>query len=274
MNEIMSYAPLIVGLLGAGALAGLIAGLLGVGGGIIMVPAMTLAFSALGYDADVYHHVALGTSLAIIIATGISSARAHHAKQAVMMDVVRMWGPPLVITSLAGGLMANMYSGDLLRAIFGVVALFVAMNIVLPFQQRLMAQLSESKLTHRISASIVGYLSALMGIGGGSLSVPTLAAFGHPIRKAVGTGAALGVLIAVPAAIGFVVSGWDVAGRPPFSLGYVNVPAFALIGVVATFVAPYGAKLAHSIDQKRLKQAFAVFLMIVAVRMLKQAFFG
>lgn len=274
MNEIMSFAPLVGGLLAAGALAGLIAGLLGVGGGIVMVPAMALAFSALGYDAGVYHHVAVGTSLAVIITTGFSSARAHHAKQAVMMDVVRMWGPPLVVASLAGGLMARMYSGDLLRAIFGVVALFVAINVILPIQQRLMAQLSESKLTHRISAAIVGYLSALMGIGGGSLSVPTLAAFGNPMRKAVGTGAALGVLIAIPGAIGFVVSGWDVAGRPPFSLGYVNLPAFALIGIVATIVAPYGAKLAHSIDQKRLKQAFAVFLFIVAGRMLYQAFVG
>ncbi len=274
MTELMSYVPLALGLLAAGAVAGLIAGLLGVGGGIVMVPAMALAFDLMGYDAGVYQHVAVGTSLAVIIATGTMSARAHHGRGAVMTDVLKLWAPFIVGASLLGGLMAGLYTGDVLRIIFGVVALFVALNVVLPVQRRLMARFSGSATTHRIMAAIVGYVSALMGIGGGSLSVPTLAAFGHPMHKAVGTSAALGVMLSVPGALGFVISGWAEAGRPPLSIGFVNLPALILIGAVASFVAPLGASLAHRLDQKQLKGAFAVFLVVVGLRMLYQALMG
>lgn len=269
--DIAGFLPLIAGLLAAGALAGLTAGLLGVGGGIVMVPAMGLAFGFLGYDPDVYQHVAVGTSLAVIIATGFASARAHHKKGAVMMDVVRLWALPIMLASLAGGLMAGIYSGDVLRIIFGVVAFLVAINIVLPLQKLLMGTLKDSPTTHRVSAVIVGYISALMGIGGGSLSVPTMAAFGHAMHKAVGTGAALGVLIAIPGALGFVVSGWFADGRPPLSLGYVNLPALLTIGVVATLTAPLGAALAHRLDQTLLKRVFAAYLLVISVRMIIQA---
>jgi uncharacterized membrane protein YfcA len=244
---------------------------LGVGGGIVMVPAMAFAFEVLGYDQNVYQHVAVGTSLAIIIVTGFSSARAHHKRGAVMMQIVRLWAIPIMLAALAGGLMAGLYSGDVLRVIFGVVALFVAINVVLPFQRMLMGNLRNSPLTHRISAVIVGYISALMGVGGGSLSVPTLAAFGHPMHKAVGTGAAIGVLIAVPGTLGFIISGWAEAGRPPLSLGYVNLPALVLIGVVASLVAPLGAALAHRLDQIWLKRVFAVYLLFIGGRMIWQA---
>lgn len=272
--DLVSLAILVTGLAFAGVIAGIIAGLLGVGGGIIMVPAMALAFGLLGFDPEVYHHVAVGTSLAVIISTGYASAKAHHKKQSVMIDIVKLWSVPIVLASLAGGLMARLYSGDLLRLIFGVVALFVAINTVLPLQQKLMSRLSESRITHRFSAFVVGYVSALMGIGGGSLSVPTLSAFGHAIHKAVGTGAALGVLIAIPGALGFVVSGWTVEGRPPFSLGYINVPAMLIVGVIATLVAPLGAALAHRLDQRQLKLGFAVFLILVSLRMIYQAIAG
>lgn len=271
MSELMVYLPLALALLAAGALGGLIAGLLGVGGGIIMVPAMAIVFEIMGFDPEVFHHVAVGTSLAVIIATGTVSARAHHQREAVMFDVVRLWGPFIIAASLLGGLMARLYSGDVLRIIFGVVALFVALNVVLPVQRKIMARLSGSKITHRITAVFVGYISALMGIGGGSLSVPTLAAFGHQMHKAVGTGAALGVLLAVPGTLGFIISGWNVDGRPPLSVGYINLPAFLLIGLVASAVAPFGAALAHRLDQKQLKLAFALFLVVVGVRMIIQA---
>ncbi len=274
MPELSNYLPLAAGLLAAGVVAGLIAGLLGVGGGIVMVPAMALTFQIMGFDAGVYHHVAVGTSLAVIIATGTTSARAHWKRDAVMVDVLKLWGPFIVVASLLGGLMARMYSGDALRIIFGVIAIFVALNVVLPIQQKMMGTLKASKLTNRIMAAVIGYVSALMGIGGGSLSVPTLAAFGNTMHKAVGTSAALGVLLAVPGALGFVVSGWAVEGRPPLSFGYVNLPALVLIGGVAAAVAPLGAALAHRMDQKRLKLAFAVFLLIVGGRMIYQALFG
>ncbi len=269
--SLVDYLPLILGFLAAGALAGLTAGLLGVGGGIVMVPAMAFAFEALGYDAEIYQHVAVGTSLAIIIATGLSSARAHYMRGAVMMDVVRLWSIPIMAAALAGGLMAGLYSGDVLRVIFGAVALFVALNIILPIQRMLMGHLSGSRLTHRIAAVIVGYISALMGVGGGALSVPTLAAFGHQMHKAVGTGAAIGVMIAVPGTLGFVISGWEEVGRPPLSFGFVNLPALVLIGATAALCAPLGATLAHRLDQVWLKRVFALYLIFVGGRMLVQA---
>ena len=271
MNILMEYLPLLAGLLAAGALAGLMAGLLGVGGGIVMVPAMALAFEIIGISSGVYHHVAVGTSLAVIVATGLASARAHHGRGAVMFDVLKIWGPFIVGAALVGGLMARLYSGDVLRIIFGVVALFVALNIILPVQRKLMARLGGSRLTNRLSAAFIGYVSALMGIGGGSLSVPTLVAFGNSMHKAVGTSAALGVLLAIPATIGFVISGWDMPGRPFLSLGYVNIPAMLIIGIVAANVAPFGAALAHRLDQKQLKLAFGLFLLVVGTRMLWQA---
>ncbi len=271
MDVVVAYLPLALGLLGAGILAGLTAGLLGVGGGIVMVPAMVITFEALGFDAEAYQHVAVGTSLAVIIVTGLASARAHHRRGAVMMDVVRLWAVPIMLASLAGALMARVYSGDVLRMIFGVVALLVAINIVLPLQKMLMGNLRDSPMTHRISAVVVGYISALMGIGGGSLSVPTLAAFGHPMHKAVGTGAALGVLIAVPGTLGFLISGWGASNLPPFTIGYINLPALVLIGATATFMAPIGAALAHRLDQVVLKRVFAVYLIVIGGRMIWQA---
>jgi uncharacterized membrane protein YfcA len=269
--DLVSYLPLALGLFAAGALAGLTAGLLGVGGGIVMVPAMAFAFEVLHFDKDAYQHVAVGTSLAVIIVTGLASARAHHKKGAVAMDVVRLWAVPIMLAALAGGLMARLYSGDVLRVIFGVVALLVAANIVLPIQRMLMGNLHSSPTAHRISAVIVGYISALMGIGGGSLSVPTLVAFGHKMHRAVGTGAALGVLIAVPGTIGFVISGWGVDRLPPFSVGFINLPALALIGIVASLVAPAGAALAHRLDQVMLKRVFALYLLVIGLRMIWQA---
>ncbi|MCF6326471.1 MAG: sulfite exporter TauE/SafE family protein [Devosiaceae bacterium] len=271
MTLFIEYLPLILALLAAGALAGLVAGLLGAGGGVVMVPAMGIVFELMNYDADVFQHVAVGTSLAVIITTGASSTFTHHQHGAVMGSVLKIWALPIILASFAGGLMAGLFSGNALRIVFGVLALFIALNVVLPVQQRMMAQLRNSKPTNSISAVIVGYLSALMGIGGGAFSVPTLVAFGNSMHKSVGTGAALGVMLAAPGALGFIISGWDVAARPPFSLGYVNIPAMVLIGIAAASTAPFGAALTHRLGQKHLKFIFALLLAGVGLRMLWQA---
>lgn len=274
MSDAVSYLPLASALLVAGGVAGLIAGLLGVGGGIVMVPAMATIFGILGFDPNVYQHVAVGTSLAVIIATGSSSARAHFKRDGVMVDILKLWGPFIVTASLLGGVISRWISGDALRIIFGVVAFFVALNIVLPIQKKLMGHLQEAPLVHRISAFVIGLLSSLMGIGGGAFSVPTLSALGHPMHKAVGTSSALGVMLAIPGALGFVIAGWGEAGRPPLSIGYVNLPALLLIGVVASLVAPFGAALAHRLDQRMLKLVFALFLVTVGAKMILEAFVG
>lgn len=274
MDQILSYLPLIGGLALTGVVSGVLAGLLGIGGGAIIVPALAIALEAMGYDSDIVQHVAVGTSLAIIIPTGISSALSHHRRGAVEGRVLRLWAPVIVVSTLLGGLMAGWYSGDVLRIVFGVMALFIAANIVLPFQQRLIGHLSASALTHRSFAAFVGYLSALMGVGGGAFSVPTISALGSSMHQAVGTGAAIGVFIAVAGALGFVISGWGVAGLPPWSLGYVSVPALLLIGVMAATTAPIGAALAHRLAQKALKRVFAAFLLLVGLSMIWKAIAG
>jgi uncharacterized membrane protein YfcA len=251
-----------------GVFSGLAAGLLGIGGGAIIVPALSTSLSLLGYDSDVVQHVAVGTSLAIIIPTGIMSARAHYRRGALDVETLKLWVPFLIAGTFIGGLMAGLFSGDVLRIVFAVMAFLIAANIVFAWQTKIMGHLKSSSLTHRISAFVVGYISALMGIGGGSLSVPTLVAFGATMHAAVGTSAALGVAIAVSGTLGFIISGWGQAGLPPLSLGYINLVAMVLVAVLAAIFAPFGASLAHRLDQKTLKYVFAVFLVAVGLNML------
>ncbi|MEO6395137.1 MAG: sulfite exporter TauE/SafE family protein [Devosia sp.] len=271
MNDVLVWWPLILGLSVTGVVSGVFAGLLGIGGGAIIVPALALAFDALGFGSDVAQHAAVASSLAIIIPTGSMSARSHYKRGSVDLTILRYWAPFVLTSCLIGGLMARWFSGDVLRIVFGVMALLIAVNIVTPFQQRLMGHLRSSPLTHRIAASIVGYISALMGVGGGSLSVPTILAFGETMHKAVGTGAAIGVFIALGGTMGFIVSGWGEPGLPPLSLGYVNLVAFVLVGGFAALTAPLGAALAHRLEQRTLKYVFAVFLVLVGANMIWKA---
>ena len=154
-EQVISYWPFILGLMVTGTISGVFAGLLGIGGGAIVVPALAYALQWLGFDAAVVQHVAVGTSLAIIIPTGIASARSHYGRGAVDVGILKLWAPVIFASTLAGGLMAGLYPGDVLRMVFGVMALFVAANILLPFQQRLIGHLHSSPLTHRIFAAIV-----------------------------------------------------------------------------------------------------------------------
>ena len=274
MNLIVTYWPLILGLSVSGCVSGVFAGLLGVGGGVIIVPILSTAFEAMGFSGDIAQHVAVASSLAIIMPTGARSARAHYKRGAVDIEALKLWAPFVAIATLIGGLLARYFTGEVLRIVFGVIALLIALNIVTPYQQRLMGHLRGSKTTHRVAATIVGFLSSLMGIGGGSLSVPTMAAFGATMHQAVGTGAAIGVFIAIGGTIGYIFSGWGMAGLPPFSLGYVNLIAFVLVGGFAAVTAPLGAALAHRLRQQTLKYVFAVFLVLVGLNMIWKAING
>lgn len=265
---IIGYWPFVLGMLATGVVSGIAAGLLGIGGGAVIVPALSSALLWMGYDSDVVQHVAVGTSLAIIIPTGIMSARAHHKRGALDMDVFKLWAPFVVAGTFIGGLMAGWYSGDVLRVVFAVMAFVIAANIVFSFQTRLMGHLHSSKPTHRGAAFVVGYISSLMGVGGGSLTVPTLVAFGQTMHKAVGTSAAIGVAIALSGTLGFLISGWGVDDLPPLSIGYINIVALVLVGAMAAVCAPLGAALAHRMDQKTLKYVFAIFLVAVGLNML------
>lgn len=272
--DIIGYWPFVLGMLATGVVSGVAAGLLGIGGGAVIVPALSSALLWMGFDSDVVQHVAVGTSLAIIIPTGIMSARAHHKRGALDIDVFKLWAPFIVAGTFIGGLMAGWYSGDVLRIVFAVMAFVIAANIIFSFQTKLMGHLHGSKPTHRGAAFVVGYLSSLMGIGGGSLTVPTLVAFGQTMHKAVGTSAAIGVAIALSGTLGFLISGWGVSDLPPLSLGYINIVALVLVGTMAAVCAPLGAALAHKLDQKTLKYVFAAFLVAVGLNMLWKVLFG
>lgn len=271
LPELVLYWPFILALAVTGAVSGVAAGLLGIGGGAIIVPALGLVLEALGYEAAIVQHVAVGTSLAIIIPTGLASASAHHRRGAVDGRALRLWVPFIVAGTLLGGLMARFYSGATLRIVFGVLAIFIAANILLPFQKRLMARFAGGTMAHRLSAFAVGYISALMGVGGGSFSVPTLVAFGQTMHRAVGTAAAIGVAIALSGTLGFIVSGWGVPDLPPLSLGFISLPALLLVGMMAAVTAPLGARLAHSLPQQTLKSVFAAFLVTVGLGMIWKA---
>jgi len=271
---IIGYWPFVLGMLATGVVSGVAAGLLGIGGGAVIVPALSSALLWMGFDSDVVQHVAVGTSLAIIIPTGIMSARAHHKRGALDIEVFKLWAPFIVAGTFIGGLMAGWYSGDVLRIVFAVMAFVIAANIVFSFQTKLMGHLHSSKPTHRGAAFVVGYLSSLMGIGGGSLTVPTLVAFGQTMHKAVGTSAAIGVAIALSGTLGFLISGWGVSDLPPLSVGYINVVALVLVGAMAAVCAPLGAALAHKLDQKTLKYVFAAFLVAVGLNMLWKVIAG
>ena len=273
MDLLAQYWPFVLGLMITGVCSGIAAGLLGIGGGAIIVPALATALSVMGFDADVVQHVAVGTSLAIIIPTGLVSARAHFRRGALDVATLRQWVPFIVAGTFIGGLVAGQFSGNVLRIVFAVMAFVIAANIVLGFQTRLMGHLHGSAATHRISASVVGFISALMGIGGGTLSVPILTAVGYDIRRAVGTASAIGFLIAIPGTIGYVLTGWSAVGLPPGSLGYVNLLAFVALVPLTALFAPVGARLAHTIPQRALAYAFGGFLIITSLKMFSDLIF-
>lgn len=270
-SEIALYA---VSLLATGVAAGFIAGLLGVGGGIVIVPVLFFVLGALGVDEEVRMHVAVGTSLSTIVFTSFASFRAHSRRGAVDFALLRSWAPGIVTGVIIGSLLASILSGELLTGFFGTVALVVAAYMAFSRPDwQVFAGLPTGILKHTVAA-VIGTVSALMGIGGGTLSVPTLTLCGYPIHRAVGTASAIGFAIGVPGTIGFIVAGWGREGLPPFSLGYVSLIGLALILPTSMLLAPSGARAAHALPVRGLRIAFAIFLALTSARMLYSAFVG
>lgn len=266
--DFSAMAALAAALGTAGIAAGLLAGLLGVGGGIVIVPVLYHAFPLIGAAPGPVMHAAVGTSLATIVATSIASARAHYRRGGVEVGVLRALGPWVVAGVVCGTVIAGLVRGAVLTALFAVMALAIAANLALGREGKRLRDGLPGTMGRAGIGGVIGGVSSMMGIGGGILSVPALTACGYPIRTAVGTAAAIGLIIAVPGALGFVITGLDVPGRPPFSLGYVNLPGLALIVPATTLAAPWGAKLAHTIRPAILRLAFAAFLVVTAARML------
>lgn len=255
-----------------GAVGGILAGMLGIGGGIVIVPVMEAALSWFGVDEAIRMHIAVATSLSTIIPTSISSARAHHQRQSVDIALVRRWAIFVLLGALAGTVIASHVHSRVLAAVFAVMALVIAVKMLLPLDGRtLTREVPRGPLIPVIPASI-GALSSMMGIGGGTLSVATLTLFNEPIHRAVGTAALFGLVISIPGTIGFMVAGFDDPRVPPGSIGYVNVIGFALISPTTILAAPLGAAIAHSLSKRRLSILFGLFLVIVSLRMFYRAF--
>lgn len=268
------YVIFIAAIAVAGVVAGLIAGLLGVGGGLVLVPVLFYLFQQMGVDPSVALHVAIGTSLSTIIATALSSSRAHYKKGGVDTELLKHWGPWLVIGALIAMSLFSSIKSAALGIIFSVITFSIAMYMLFG-SSRKNADDSVGDFPQGpvrwISGLAVAGLSTIMGIGGGSLTVPLLSYFKYPMRKAVGTSAAVGLLIALPGAVGAVLAGLGQPNLPPFSFGYVNVIAFAILIPITAFVAPYGARLAHSANPRHLRYAFSGFLLFNASNMLYTA---
>jgi uncharacterized protein len=256
-------------LLVIGAFSGVIAGMLGVGGGIVLVPAFYYAFTFLGYGSDRLMQVCLATSLATIIVTSVRSVTGHNRKGAVDWDVLRTWAPGIAAGAVLGVLTVAGLKTTALQVIFGVLALVVAFYLGLGRSEWRLADRMPTGMTRAVLSPSVGFLSVLMGIGGGSFGVPLMSLYGMPIHRAVGTASGFGVTIAVPSVIGFLMV--RVPDAPPFTVGAVNLPAFALVVAVSLVTTPIGVRLAHATDARPLRRIFAAFLAIVALNMLRKA---
>jgi len=262
---------LALGLVIAGTVSGLTAGMLGVGGGIVVVPVLYHVLALIGIDPGIRMHIAVGTSLATIIPTAFSSMRAHDRKGAVDWALLRRWAIPMLIGVAIGSALAGIARGQTLALIFALVAIPVALHLAFGSEERRIADhLPDGPVGFTLPA-LIGGLSTMMGIGGGTIGVPTMTLFGMPIHRAVGTASAFGVIISIPGTIGAILSGWGAAHLPTYSLGYVNLLGFLLIAPVSFFAAPYGAHLAHEMDRKKLRAIFALFIAVTAARMLYDA---
>lgn len=262
---------LLAAMVAAGALAGLVAGLFGVGGGTVIVPVLFWAFEVLGIGGEANLHTAVGSSLLTIVATSWRSLEAHRSHGAVDERVLRGWTPWVGVGALVGAGIAGLVSVEGLAIVYGAcLALIAAQLGLLPEGATLRRDLPGG-WGRRGAGTMIGTLSAMMGIGGGSFGGMLMTLCGRPIHQAVATASGFGVAIGATATLGFIVFGWGADGRPPLSLGYVNVPAALVMGALSTVTAPLGARLAHRLDRRVLRKAFALYLLTTAVSVLVKA---
>ncbi|MCX8953695.1 sulfite exporter TauE/SafE family protein [Ruegeria sp. NA] len=271
MPETILLAQMMGLLLVIGALAGVLAGLLGVGGGIVLVPAFFYAFQTLGYGGPQLMQLCLATSLATIIVTSMRSVLAHNKKGAVDWDILRGWGPGIVVGAIVGVLVASALRTEALQALFGILGMVIGAYLGLGRAEWRLGDAMPGGIKRAVLSPLVGFLSVLMGIGGGSFGVPLMSLYNIPIHRAVATAAGFGVIIAVPSVIGFLFVVIAPEHRPPLTIGAVNLVAFGIVVAMTMITAPWGVKLAHAMDPKPLKRVFAVFLTLVALNMLRKA---
>jgi uncharacterized membrane protein YfcA len=261
----------LIGYLALGAVAGFFAGLLGVGGGAIMVPVLALMFAAQGFPETHLMHLALGTSMAAIVFTSISSLRAHHAHGAVQWPIVRTIAPGILLGTFLGAQLASVMPTRPLAIFFTVFMSYVAFQMLANIKPKPSRQLP-GKLGMFLVGSGIGAISALVAIGGGSLSVPFMTWCNVRMHQAIGTSAAIGLPIAVAGTIGYLVGGDGATGLPAGSFGYIHLPALAACVVMSMLTAPLGARAAHRLPVPALKKIFAGVILLLLAKMVHGLF--
>jgi uncharacterized membrane protein YfcA len=265
----LSHAGLLFCLLAVGSAGGFLSGLLGVGGGIIFVPTLYYILTFFGIEAGHAMRIAVGTSLALVLATGASSAYWHYKKGSIDFSILKSWSPAIVLGVAAGTFLAAAVNGAFLKQFFAVMTLLLSFYMFFSHELKIEPATHRlSKGIQRIGAALIGMVAALIGIGGAILSIPFMTYIGVPMRKSVGTGGALGCLIAVPAVTGYIFSGLPHAAElPSYSLGYVNLLAVAVILPVSMLLSPVGVHVSHRLPMNFLRRIFAVVLVFVSLAM-------
>ncbi len=250
-----------------GAIAGILAGLFGIGGGLVIVPMLVYCFHLQNISPDLVMHIALGTSLASIIFTSVSSSLAHNRRGAVDWSTLKRIAIGILIGTYLGSCLAAVLSTSVLKAVFVIFLYYVSIQMFLNKKPKPTRTLPGTVGIFS-AGGIIGAVSSLVGIGGGTLSVPFLVWCNTPLHRAIGTASAIGFPIAVSGALGYIVNGWGAPSLPSMSLGFVYLPALIGIVCVSVLTAPLGAKLAHSLPVAKLKQCFAILLLVVGTKML------
>ena len=257
-------------LIGAGAFAGILAGLLGVGGGIVIVPVLFFLFQGFGASSESAMIIATATSLATIVPTSISSIRAHRKKGNVDFELLKRWAPIILIGVLLGSWLVTRVNGSWLTGLFGVIATLSALNMLFRTGKSALFNQLPNKGGQSVMATCIGFFSSMVGIGGGTISVPLLTLYNYPVHRAVGTASAIGLIISLPAVIAMLLLGSTPSDAPIGTFKLVNLVAFFCIVPLTVLLAPVGAALAAKLDVVKLKKVFAIVLLITGVRMLIQ----
>lgn len=250
-----------------GAVGGLTAGLFGIGGGLVIVPVLAMLFAAQGFPAELVMIMSVATSLATIVFTSIFSILAHHRLGSVLWDKVLNMGPGIMIGAGIGAVIADHVSGGVLRFIFIIYLLVVGVQMALQLKPKPGQQQPTKALDWAVSG-LIGLLSSLLGIGGGTLTVPFLVHFQTPMRNAVAVASACGLPIAIVGSIGYALLGKDLTQLPDWSFGYIYIPSFLGIVLTSTYTAPLGAKLAHALPAEKLKRYFSLLLFVMAAKLI------
>lgn len=262
-GEIAAFA---VAIAAAGVVSGLLAGIFGIGGGAILVPVFYQVFGLLDVDESVRMHLAVGSSLAIIIPTSLRSFQGHFARGVVDMDLLRSFVLPVPLGVALASFVAAMISSEGLRLIFACIAILVGVRLLLNRESWRIASAIPGQPWRSVVGVVIGFFSTLMGIGGGIFNNTFMTLYGRPMHQAVATSSGVGVLIAIPGTIGYVLAGWGHPDLPVASTGYVNWIAVALIIPIALIVTPYGVRIAHALSKRQLEIGFGLFMLFVAGR--------